>query len=142
MPSSPRSDRIEAFCLDLVLVGIGGFLGLIGTFLIPLRLAGGVEGLAAVIALVGNVAVGLLGGIGGRSTRSATLPGVSWFVVVMAINVVSRGGDVIIPGKLPVDPGVVWVGYAFLALGLIGAVIAISATQIYTRRLQEPRNTM
>ncbi len=142
MPSSPRSERIEALCLDVVLVAIGGFLGLIGTFLIPLRLHGGTEGFAAILALVGNAAVGLLGGIGGRSVRSATLPGVSWLVVVMVINVVSRGGDVIIPGKLPVDPGVVYVGYAFLFLGLIGAVIAIAGTQIYTRRLHAPRNTM
>jgi hypothetical protein len=142
VPSSPRSDRIEAVCLDVVLVGIGGMLGLIGTFLVPLRLPGGIEGLAAVIALVGNAAVGLLGGLGGRSTRSATLPGVSWFVVVMAISVVSRGGDVIIPGKLPIDPGVVYVGYAFLFGGLVGAVIAVAATQLYTRRLEAPRNTM
>lgn len=141
MPSNRRADRVETLVLDLVLVAIGALLGLIGSFLVPLRLGNGVEGLAAVIALVGNAAVGLLGGFGARSTRSATLPGVGWFLAVIAINMVSRGGDVIIPGSLPVDPGIVVVGYAFLALGLVGAGLAISATEIYTRRLEPPRHT-
>jgi hypothetical protein len=139
VPSSRRADRVETLVLDVVLLAVGALLGLIGCFLVPLRIGNGIEGLAAAIALVGNAVVGLLGGIGTRSTRGAMLPGIGWFVVVAAINLVAPGGDVIIPGKLPVDPGVIDVGYAFLVLGIVGVIGAISLTSLYTRRLSAPR---
>jgi hypothetical protein len=136
--SSRRGDLVEVIVLDLVLLAVGGFLGLIGCFLVPLRLGGSVEGLAVVIALVGNFAVGVLGGFGTRSTRSALLPGVGWFVVVGVVSLLAPGGDVIIPGKLPEDPGVVTVGEAFLILGVAGAIAAIAVTALYTRRQDAP----
>jgi hypothetical protein len=133
--SSPRGDRVEALALDVVLIAVGGLLGLFGAFLVPVRLGHGVEGLAAV---VGNLAIGLLGGYGRRSSMGALLPGVGWFLVVAAISVLSPGGDVIIPGSLPVDPGVPYVGYAFLVLGIVGVIAAMSATSLYTRRREPP----
>jgi hypothetical protein len=141
VPSSRRADRIEGFVLDLVLIAVGGLLGLIGCFLVPLRIGNGIEGLAAAIALVGNAVAGLLGGWGTRATRGALLPGIGWFAVVAAVNLVAPGGDVIVPGKLAVDPGVVDVGYAFLVLGILGTIAAISLTSLYTRRLSAPRQT-
>jgi hypothetical protein len=136
--SSRRGDLVEVIVLDLVLLVVGGFLGLIGAFLVPLRLGGGVEGLAAVIALVGNFAVGVLGGLGTRSMRSALLPGAGWFLVVAVISLLAPGGDVVIPGKLTQDPGVVTVGEAFLILGVAGAIAAIAVTGVYTRRQDAP----
>lgn len=141
MTSRRRSDLVESLLLDLVLLVIGGLLGLIGCFLVPLRLGGGVEGLAAGIALVGNFGSGLLGGLGNRSRRSALAPGVGWFVAVGVISSLAPGGDVIIPGKLPVDPGVVTVGEAFLILGIAGAIGALVVTSFYTRRPDAPTHS-
>jgi hypothetical protein len=139
--SSRRGDRVEGLLLDLVLLLIGGLLGLIGCFLVPLRLGGGVEGLAIGIALIGNFGSGLLGGLGNRSMRSALAPGLGWFLVVGVLSSVARGGDVLIPGKLPVDPGVVTVGEAFLIVGVAGAIAALMVTAFYTRRPDAPTHT-
>jgi hypothetical protein len=136
--SSRRGDLVEGVVLDLVLLAAGGFLGLIGCFLVPLRLGGHIEGLAVVIGLVGNFGVGMLGGLGARSVRSALAPGLGWFLVVALVSVVAPGGDVIIPGKLAEDPGVVTVGEAFLILGVAGAIAAIAVTSVYTRRQDAP----
>jgi hypothetical protein len=136
--SSRRGELVEVLVLDLVLLLIGGFLGLIGSLLVPLRLGGDVEGLAVVIAMVGNFAVGVLGGLGAGSMRSALAPGVGWFLVVGVLSLPARGGDVVIPGKLTQDPGVVTVGEAFLVLGVAGAIAAIAVTAFYTRRRDAP----
>jgi hypothetical protein len=136
--SSRRGDLVEGLILDLVLLVIGGLLGVIGCFLVPLRIGGGVEGLAVGIALIGNFGTGLLGGLGNRSVRSAVAPGLGWFLAVGVISSLAPGGDVIIPGRLPVDPGVVTVGEAFLILGVAGAIAAMVATAFYTRRPDAP----
>jgi hypothetical protein len=139
--SNQRGDRVEGLLLDLILLAVGALLGLIGCFLIPLRLAGGTEGLAAGIALIGNFAAGLLGGLGARSVRSALAPGIGWFLVVAGVGVFQPGGDVVIAGKLPVDPGIVTVGLAFFLLGVLGVIAAIFATTLYTRRQDAPTHT-
>jgi hypothetical protein len=139
--SSRRGDLVEGLFLDLVLLVIGGLLGVIGCFLVPLRLGGGVEGLAIGIALIGNLGTGLLGGVGNRSVRSALAPGLGWFLAVGVISSLAPGGDVIIPGKLPVDPGVTTVGVLFLFLGVAGAVAALAVTAVYTRRLHAPTHS-
>jgi hypothetical protein len=139
--SSRRGDLVEGLLLDLVLLLIGGLLGVIGCFLVPLRLGGGVEGLAVGVALIGNFGIGLLGGLGNRSFRSALAPGLGWLVAVGVISSVAPGGDVIIPGKLPVDPGVVTVGEAFLILGVAGAIAAMVVTSFYTRRPDAPTHS-
>jgi hypothetical protein len=136
--SSRRGDLVDGLLLDLVLLVIGGLLGVIGCFLVPLRLGGGVEGLAVGIALIGNFGTGLLGGLGNRSVRSAVAPGLGWFLAVGVISSLAPGGDVIIPGRLPVDPGVVTVGEAFLILGVAGAIAAMVVTAFYTRRPDAP----
>jgi hypothetical protein len=136
--SSRRGDLVEGLFLDLVLLVIGGLLGVIGCFLVPLRLGGGVEGLAIAVALIGNLGTGLLGGVGNRSVRSALAPGLGWFLAVGVISSLAPGGDVIIPGKLPVDPGVTTVGVLFLFLGVAGAVAALGVTAVYTRRVDAP----
>jgi hypothetical protein len=138
--SSRRGDRAERLLLDLVLVAVGGLLGLIGSLLVPLRI-GSTEGLAAGIALVGNFAVGLIGGLGTRSARGALVPGVGWFLVVAVVSVYAPGGDVIIPGKILADPGIAKVGVAFLLLGVVGVIAAIFGTALYTRRPETPTHS-
>lgn len=140
--SRRRGERVEALLLDVVLLAVGGFLGLIGSFLVPVRLGGGgIEGLAVAIALLGNFGIGLLAGFGTRSSRGALVPGIGWFLVVAAVSAYAPGGDVIIPGKLAVDPGIATVGSAFLILGVVGVIAAISVTSLYTRRQVAPTHT-
>jgi hypothetical protein len=122
----------------LVLAAIGVLLATIGAFLVPQRLPGGLEGLAALLALVGNAAVGAFGGIATGSRIAAFAPGVAWFVTAGVLTSVAPGGDVIIPGKLPADPGVVDVGMAFLLLGVAGVALGVVATTRYTKRRRRP----
>lgn len=127
---------LAAICL--VLAAIGVLLATIGAFLVPARLPGGVEGLAAAIAFVGNAVVGGFAGIATGNRVVAIVPGAAWFVAAGILTSLSPGGDVIIPGKLPVDPGVVDVGEAFLLLGVIGAALGVVVTTRYTRRRERP----
>ena len=122
----------------VVLAAIGVLLGVIEAFLVPLRLFSGIEGLAAVLALLGNMAVGAFGGIGTRTTAGAVAPIAGWFAAVAALSLAAPGGDVVLAGKLPADPGVVVTGTAFLFLGVIGGAIALVVTVRYTRRRIAP----
>jgi hypothetical protein len=118
----------------VVLLAIGALLGVIETFLVPQRLFGGVEGLSAVLALLGNAAVGSFGGIGTRTMAGAVAPIIGWFITVGILSVVAPGGDVVLAGKLPSDPGVVVAGTAFLFCGVIGSAVALVVTVRYTKR--------
>jgi hypothetical protein len=126
----------------VVLVAIGVLLGVIEAFLVPQRLFGGIEGLAAVLALVANAAVGTFGGLGTRTTAGAVAPIAGWFVAVAVLALVAPGGDVVLAGKLPADPGVVVTGSAFLILGVVGGAIALTVAMLagarYTRRANAP----
>jgi hypothetical protein len=126
----------------LVLLAIGLLLGAMDAFLVPQRLFGGVEGLAAVLALVGNTAVGSFGGLATRSMIGAIVPAVGWFVAVGVLMTIAPGGDVVIAGRLPADPGVVDVGMALLVLGIFGAGIALLVTSRYTKRVHAPTSIM
>jgi hypothetical protein len=122
----------------VVLAAIGLVLGVIEAFLVPQRIFGGVEGLSAVLAFVGNAIVGSLGGVGTRTMVGAIVPIASWFVAVGALTVYAPGGDVVIAGKLPTDPGVVVTGTAFLILGILAGGVALVVTSHYTRRVNAP----
>ena len=125
-PAAADEDRFPLALVYAVLFLLGGALAVWGAFLVPLRLPGGVEGLADVIALVGNVCVGLLAARGVRSVGAAAAPGVGWLITVLALGTVARPGDeVVIPSSLGNDPGVGTVGTLFLFAGSIGAVVAI-----------------
>jgi hypothetical protein len=116
------------FATYAVLAAIGLVLGVIEAFLVPLRLFNGVEGLSAVLAVVGNVAVGSFGGVGTRTLTGAIAPIGGWFVAVGALLLIAPGGDVVLVGKLPADPGVVDVGNAFLFLGILAGAVALVVT--------------
>ena len=104
----------------------------------PQRLAHGVEGLAVVLAVVGNIGFGVLGGIGTKNIAGALVPAFGWFVAVGFVMGYAPGGDVILPGTLPVDPGVTHVTWAFLILGLLASGIAVVLTLGYTMRAERP----
>jgi len=112
----------------LLLLGVA--LGVWGMFLVPVRLTGGVEGLSVLIAVVGNVAAARLGGFGLGTPLAAAMPGIGWLVAVMALagglpGMSGHDQDVLLPGKLPVDPGIVVVGTGFLFAGAVAALAGV-----------------
>jgi hypothetical protein len=126
--ANPSSERAVLWTTYVVLAAIGVVLGVIEAFLVPLRLFDGVEGLSAVLAVVGNVAVGSFGGIGTGTLAGAAAPIIGWFVAVGALLLIAPGGDVVLVGKLPSDPGVVDAGNAFLFLGILAGAGAMVVT--------------
>ena len=111
---------------NAALAALGVALGVWGAFLVPLRLPGGVEGLAVAVSVVGNFTAGVLGARGTGSATSAAMPGLGWLVAVLALGGLPlRPGDVVIPGGLPADPGVVTVGVLFFVGGAAAMVAAV-----------------
>jgi hypothetical protein len=54
------------------------------------------------------------------------MPGIGWLIGVLLVGSYVRPADeVVIPGKLPQDPGIATVGNLYLLLGAVGAVVAI-----------------
>ena len=106
---------------------LGAALAVWGMFLVPLRLAGGIEGLSVLIAIVGNVGAARLGGFGFGTPLAAAMPGIGWLVAVLVL----AGGlpghelDVLLPGKLAVDPGIVAVGSGFMFGGALAALAGV-----------------
>jgi hypothetical protein len=108
-----------------VFAALGVLLGLVGAFLVPLRLPGGVEGLSVAVAVVGNLVAGRLAAAGLDHPWGAALPGVGWLVVAVLAGSARASGGLVIPGSLPVDPGVGHTGSAFLLAGTLAAVAAV-----------------
>ena len=123
----------------VVLFGVGVLAATIEAFLVPQRVAGGVEGLSAVLAVAGNLAIGLRGGLGTGTTAGAIAPAAGWFAAIATVTVVAPGGDVVIPGALPVDSGVVVVGVVTLLGGLLASIVPIALTGRYTTRVNRPK---
>jgi hypothetical protein len=132
-------DRFPIGLVYAVLVLLGAALGILGAFLVPLRLPGGIEGLADVLALVGNVVVGAAAAWGARALPAAAMPGIGWLVAVLVTLSVARPTDeVIIPGSLGSDPGIGTVGMLYLFAGAIGGVLAVVVAARFTRQAGPP----
>ena len=118
---------------------LGCMLAVWGTFLIPLRWPGGVEGLAVVIAVVGNLMAGWLGAVGMRSPLAGALAGVGWLVTVLLLGGgwPRPEGDVLIAAKVKADPALGTVGMAFLlggaAAALVGVVVGAQRARVDRR---------
>lgn len=130
-----RPDRFPVALVHLALALLGAMLGVWGAFLVPLRLPGGAEGLADVIAAASTFGVGVLAARGAGSLTAAATPGIGWLVAVLVISGVARPSDeVVIPGRLGTDPGVGTVGTIFLFAGALGAVAAVLLASRFARR--------
>ena len=121
----------------LLLLGVA--LGTWGLFLVPLRLPGGIEGLSVVIAVVGNVAAARLGGFGLQTPLAAAMPGIGWLLAVIALagGLPGHANDVLLPGRLPEDPGIVTVGL----LSVFGGAVAALAGVVWVAHTLRPRAT-
>ena len=132
-------DRFPLAAVHAVLFLLGAALGVWGAFLVPLRLPGGVEGLADVIAFGGNLAVGVAAARGTGSLPAAATPGVGWLLAVLVLSTFGRPSDeVVLPSRLGTDPGIGTVGTLFLLAGAAGAVLAVVAANRYTRGSSRP----
>lgn len=129
-----RDDGPVLVAAYVVLLVLGFVIGVWGAFLVPLRLSGGVEGLADVVGLLGPLVAGYLGATGLATAPAAVFPGIGWIVSVVVLGY-SPGGDVVIPGKLGTDPGVGTVGSLYLLSGLIGTLAAGVLASHRLRRL-------
>jgi hypothetical protein len=134
----PAAERGVLAATYVVLAAVGVLTGVLGCFLVPQRLFGGVEGLSVVLAVVGNAGIGTAAGIATRQFAGAVVPVMGWFLTVGFVTVYMPGGDVILPGRLQQDPGVTHVTTAFLILGVLAGALALVVTAHYTRRAKTP----
>lgn len=135
----PADDRFPLAAVHAGLFLLGVALGVWGVFLVPLRLPGGVEGLADVIAFGGNLGVGVAAAYGARSLPAAATPGIGWLVAVLTTSSLVRPSDeVILPSSLGSDPGIGTVATLFLVAGAVGAVLAVVIANRYTLRSSAP----
>lgn len=120
-------DDILGVAGHAALLLLGALLGVWGLFLVPLRLPGGVEGLSVLLAVAGNLGAARLGGFGFATPLAAAMPGLGWLlaVILLAGGLPSHAQDVLLPGSLPVDPGVVAVGMGWMAGGAVAALAGV-----------------
>lgn len=90
----------------------------------------------ALAALVLNAGFGVLAGWALRSRDAAFVPGVGWFLAVLAVLFLPHpGGDIVLPGA-GAD------AIAFLLLGVVGVVVAVLLTaRIVPARALPPSKT-
>ncbi len=112
---------------------LGAVLGLWGAFLVPLHLLGA-YGWSVGIALVGNLALPVLGAAGTGRLAGAFVPAAGWLVAV-GFTTWSPGGDVILPSSVGGAPGVGDTGSLFPLVGMAAAGLGIVWAQ---RRLSRP----
>jgi hypothetical protein len=117
----------------VLLLVLGVVIGVWGAFLVPLRLPGGVEGLADVLGFAGPLVAGYLGAVGLGVAPVAVFPGIGWILSILMLGY-SPGGDVVIPGKLGTDPGIGMVGSLYLISGLVGTLAAGVLASRHLRR--------
>jgi hypothetical protein len=127
-PPAETSERLPG-----VLVGLGLLLyavagagtALVETLLIPLRHGTTLLPLAVPLAIVSNVALPRLSRRLNETVWAATIPALTWIVVVVLLLSPRREGDVILPGS-PTD--LMLVSYGVLFGGILAAVLTIATT--------------
>lgn len=115
---------VLAVALGGVLAVLGVVLGVVESFVHPLRVFGVPVGVVA--AVVVNFGVVHLVGRGARSRLYALVPGVGWLLTVVVLSIGRPEGDFVVPGT--------WVGYAYLIGGTIGAVLGVVLLPWYSLR--------
>ncbi|AEB47144.1 hypothetical protein VAB18032_00300 [Micromonospora maris AB-18-032] len=127
LPQPPRSARVSRF-LDVglrvaggvVVVVAGAVTAVLELLLAPLRIGGHLVGLAALVAVVVNVALSwfAIEAVGRR--WAVALPAVPWVVIMVAAADRTNEGDVLLIGN--------WVGLILVVAGVMAfAVMAFRA---------------
>lgn len=100
--------------VTLVLV-LAVLLAVWGAFLVPLRVGGALVPVSWVIALAGNVVLGVQGGrLLGKA--GAVAPALLWLAVAFTLGSKRAEGDLVVPGSTG--------GIVFLLAGAVGGAIA------------------
>lgn len=89
-------------------------------FLVAARPFGLPLPVAAALALVGNVAIGLVGARVLGRPLGAAVPGLVWLVTALVLGSTGPGGDSVVTGS--------WRGIAFLVAGAAGAAGVVGVT--------------
>lgn len=107
--------RYASYALVLVLTVL---LAVWGAFLVPLRIGTTPVPVSWVIAIVGN---GALGWVGGRllGRRGALAPGILWLAIALTLGSKRAEGDLVVPGSVP--------GLVFLLVGAVASAVAYGA---------------
>ena len=122
------------------MIFVGGLLlGLVGAFHIASRplFLGGHWPVAVVLAVVGNLGLGLLAGWG---LEGRTGPALAFFGWIVGVGVVMFGGsDDVVIGGAPGD----WVPLGFLVAGALAGVVAVAVSLRFAlpRRQLRPEPT-
>jgi hypothetical protein len=115
-----RTDKVLLGATTVALLAVALLLALLGAFLSPAEphVLHVPVPVGVLIAVFGNLVVGI-GGAWGTGTRMApALTGLAWAVVAFVMGVRRPDGDLVVPGSG-------WHGVAYLYLGLIAAAVAI-----------------
>ena len=109
----------KAVLLPLAVLGLA--LGTVGAFLVPLRVGTVMVPVSPVLAVVGNITVGILGARAAGSRLGAVVPGAGWLIAVLTLGSARPEGDVILPGGGAEGA----VALAFILLGAVAAAVAV-----------------
>lgn len=127
-------DRWLTVATHVALFVAGLAVGCWSIFLVPLRLPGGIEGLADVLVVVFGAGLGVLGTWGTRTLVASVLPGLGALAFVAISTVTGPGGDVLLAGGTDEDPGLGTVGALMLLAALVAPLIAlVFATRLLRR---------
>lgn len=126
MPPQPlgAAGRTAAYGLVLALTVL---LALWGAFLVPLRVGGVLLPVSWVLALGGNVVLGVVGGcLHGKA--GVVLPVLLWMLVAFTLGSRREEGDLVVPGSTT--------GLGFLLAGAVGGAVAYG---LHVSRAPSPR---
>jgi hypothetical protein len=101
---------------------LGFELGVLGAFLVPVVLPGGVPGLAVAVAVVGNVLAGLLARRAVGTRLAALAPAAGWAVAAFLASLQMPNSSVVVPASVPGVRFSGWVSAGFLLLGSLAAL--------------------
>ena len=113
-----------------VLLVLAAELAVWEAFLVGARPLGTGFPLAALLAVAGNVALGLAGAAVLGSRAGAVWPGVLWLLVALTLGSGRAEGDRVVPDSLR--------GFAFLLLGTVTAAVVVGAVRPATAPATTP----
>jgi hypothetical protein len=118
-----RAERAVLIATYVVLFAASVVLNGISLFWVP-KYIDGQLGIAIVIAVLGNAALGTLGAWGTQRMTAVGAATLGWFVVFALVTFFHPGADVILAGTLQGAPGVVTVSTLWIFAGLAGCGLA------------------
>jgi hypothetical protein len=121
--SAPRAEQAVLIATYVVLFAASVVLNVLSLFLVPKYIDGHL-GIAIVIAVLGNAALGTLGAWGTQRMTGVAVATLGWFLVFGVVTFFHPGEDVILAGSLQAAPGVVTVSTLWIFAGLAGCAAA------------------